>query len=88
MTSVCKRCGAAIVWVRTPGGKQLPCDAGLHPYWAQKGGKGRVVTPNGEVLACTWHGSGAASGLGYVPHFATCGRGREPEERAEQMSMY
>lgn len=25
--STCKGCGAAIVWIRTPGGKSMPCDA-------------------------------------------------------------
>ena len=25
--NTCGRCGAAIVWVRTPAGKAMPCDA-------------------------------------------------------------
>lgn len=25
--SKCKACGAEIIWIKTPGGKNMPCDA-------------------------------------------------------------
>ena len=49
----CRSCGAAIVWIKTPGGKSMPCNAAPVYYIAKpKSGKQRIVTPNGEVIAC------------------------------------
>lgn len=47
--SYCKKCGAEIVWIKTPAGKHMPCDVGIvcpycgyriqddDGYFAQKG---------------------------------------------------
>ena len=61
----CRGCGAPIVWISTPGGKSMPCNADQVLYRARAGAPGKIVTPNGEVLSC-------ATGVGYIPHFATC----------------
>ena len=68
----CTTCRAEIIWIKTIGGKPMPCDPELVPYWEQLGAKGRVVTPNGEVLACEFEGTGAPTGVGYASHFGTC----------------
>lgn len=69
----CKGCGAPIVWIKTPGGKSTPCDPDLIPYWERAGAKGKVVTPNGEVISCEFDGDlQKATGLGFVSHWSTC----------------
>jgi len=71
--ATCKGCGARIVWIATPGGKSMPCDAQQVFYKAKKGAKGKIVTPNGEVVSAeVTHDLGTATGFGYVPHWATC----------------
>ncbi len=72
--TVCKACGAAIVWIKTPAGKALPCDAGQR-YYVEKPltGTKKIVTKNGEVIACEYTDDlQKANGVGYVPHWATC----------------
>lgn len=69
----CRGCGAPIVWIRTPGGKSMPCNADQVLYRARAGAPGKIVTPNGEVLSCELNVSlEKATGVGYIPHFATC----------------
>lgn len=69
----CRGCGANIVWISTPGGKSMPCDAEPVLYRERAGAPGKVVTPNGEVLSCELNvASDEATGAGYVPHWATC----------------
>lgn len=67
-TAKCRGCGAAIIWTGV-----IPCDPEPVVYWQRKGAKGRVVTPNGEVVACDFAGEPSeATGIGYISHFATC----------------
>lgn len=69
----CKGCGAEIIWIKTGGGKKIPCDQDQIMYWARKNAKGKVVTPNGEVISCLFEGDpNTATGIGYVSHFSTC----------------
>lgn len=69
----CKGCGEEIIFVKTVRGKSIPCNAGAVPYWARKGAKYKVVTPNGEVISCDYSGKiGRETGTGYIPHWATC----------------
>ncbi len=69
----CRGCGAPVVWIPTPGGKSMPCDAEQVLYRARKGAKGKIVTPNGQVLSADIGvAPEAATGVGYVSHFATC----------------
>lgn len=51
----------------------MPCNPGMVTYWERHGAKGRVVTPNGDVVSCDFDGPESRStGLGYIPHFSTC----------------
>ena len=69
----CKGCGREIVWIKTNVGNAMPCDPRMVTYWAGQGKKERIVTPNGEVIACTLDGDPQkATGVGYVPHWSTC----------------
>lgn len=71
--SKCKYCGAELKWIRTAGGKRMPCDPEPIPYRYQLGARERIVTPNGEVLPCELDiKPEEAEGSGYLPHFATC----------------
>lgn len=72
----CKGCGAEIIFIRTAGGKSMPCEPAQLPYWARNGAKDKIVTPNGEVISCDYAGEiGKETGLGYLPHWATCPAG-------------
>ena len=69
----CKSCGAEIAWIETVGGKKMPCGAQMVTYWERAKAKGKIITPNGEVLSCVFEGElSKATGIGYVPHWATC----------------
>ena len=71
--SRCKKCGKEIVWIKTPGGKSMPCDPNQVVYYKKKGGSQKIVTPNGEVVSAELSGSpGTETGVGYISHFATC----------------
>jgi hypothetical protein len=82
--ATCRGCGAAIIWIRTPGGKSIPCDPEQVLYRSKKGGSIKIVTPNGEVISAELESnSNDADGIGYVSHFATCpeaGRFRKRKE--------
>jgi len=69
----CKGCGADIIWIKTPGGKSIPCDAEPVTYWERAKAPGKVVTRNGEVLSCVFEGDpDKATGIGYISHWSTC----------------
>ncbi len=72
--SNCRRCGNRILWVKTPAGKNMPVDPNLINYRADPGGKERIVTPSGTVVAGERCNPEEADGVGYISHFATCGR--------------
>ena len=69
----CKGCGAAIIWIRTPGGKTMPCDPDPAYYREREGASGKIVTPNGMVLSADIGvPPSQATGYGYISHFSTC----------------
>lgn len=71
--SVCRGCGAEIVWVKTEAGKSMPCNPGLVPFWARPGAPGKVVTMRGKVVSCDFAGERERlTDSGYVSHFSTC----------------
>lgn len=71
--SVCRGCGAEIVWVKTEAGKSMPCNPGLVPFWARPGASGKVVTMRGKVVSCDFTGERERlTDFGYVSHFSTC----------------
>ena len=71
----CRYCGADIVFIRTRAGRLMPCDATVRTYWQQRGGRVKIVTPDGDVVSAELDGDPEhATGIGYIPHFATCTR--------------
>ena len=72
--SNCKKCGNRILWLRTPAGKNMPVDPNLINYREVPGGKERIVTPNRLVIAGERSNPDEADGVGYISHFATCGK--------------
>ena len=73
----CKGCGQDIIWI----GK-MPCDPDPVTYWQKPKAKGKIVTPNGEVISCEFFGDPqSATGIGYVPHWATCPKAGEFRRR-------
>lgn len=72
-TRRCRGCGAEIVFVKTAGGKAMPCDNAPITYRAAPDGE-TIVTPNGEVTKgiMVAPGTADATGWGYRPHWAAC----------------
>lgn len=67
------------MWIQTKAEKNMPCDPELICYRIPKEGKGteKIVTQNGMVVSADRVLSNEAGGIGYIPHFATCGKERE-----------
>lgn len=70
----CRICGERILWVKTKAGRSMPVDPELINYRAVPGGKERIVTPEGMVVAGEKCSTDGAEGYGYISHFATCAR--------------
>ena len=68
----CRICSARIMWVKTKAGKNMPVDPKIVDYKAVVGGKERIVTPDGNVVAGEKANPKDADGHGYISHFATC----------------
>lgn len=69
----CKSCGQQVLWIRTAGGKNMPCNPQFVYYKEKAGGKDRIVLPNGQVIAGEIQENPEhADGYGYISHFATC----------------
>ncbi|MBR4544915.1 MAG: hypothetical protein IKO14_02900 [Oscillibacter sp.] len=80
----CKGCGAPILWHKTAAGKLMPCDPDPVAYWERPGATGKVLTAwtqyseRGRLASCDFAGTpGTESGIGYVPHWATCPNWRD-----------
>ena len=73
-SGTCRSYKAPIVWIKTGSGKPMPCDATPTYYIAKpRSGTKRIVTPNGEVIACEYtEDPYKASGTGFIPHWSTC----------------
>ena len=70
--ATCKKCGAPIIWLKTPKGKWMCADEGLKPYKAAKTGNDIVVTDRGETIRCKLEFDRFPTGLARTPHWATC----------------
>lgn len=72
--ATCKKCGATIIFIKTPNGKWMPCDEGLVEY--HKGDtpdfEDVVVDDKGEIIKCTFDFQCDPDGLARIPHWATC----------------
>ena len=69
----CRGCGAPIRWIRTQGGKAMPCEPEPVTYWQSATGLYKLIPPNGEVVSASLEGDlQRVTGIGYVSHFATC----------------
>lgn len=89
----CKGCGAEIIWIKTQTGKKMPCNPDMVMYWEKKNGKGKIITPNGEVLSCVFEGeTEKATGYGYTTHWNTCPEAKrfrkKKEEDATQVKLF
>lgn len=73
--AICRRCGARIRFLRTVAGKQMPVDWSRVEYIQDElYGKERVLV-EGQVISCRFPKFGErATGTGFMPHFATCGK--------------
>ena len=70
----CRICGKRIRFIKLISGKAMPVDEYFVPY-KKDGGKDRIVTPTGDVIACNIRiKTEEADGYGFIPHFATCGK--------------
>ena len=73
--ATCSKCGARIVWLKTPKGKWMCADEGLVPYRRNPEGKSILVNDYGEMIRCDTYPAEkglAEHGMARVPHWATC----------------
>lgn len=78
--SVCKSCGAEIVWIRTQAGKPHPLDAKPEKRWVALGD----LTCGGPIddrMDAASHGWSLVDT--YVSHFATCPHAAEHRKVGE-----
>ena len=68
--SRCKSCGKEIIWIKTTGGKNMPCDAGGILYREDPAGDLTLVTRDGKTVKATRDKQ--SEKIGYTSHFATC----------------
>ena len=70
----CKKCGADIVFIKTPKGKWMPCNEGLVEYHIGNTPDfdDVVVNDKGEVIQCTFDFQCRPDGVARIPHWATC----------------
>ena len=66
--AICKGCGAEILWIKTPNGKNMPCDPEVHRIRVQKGARHRFVLETGEVVSGEYAGN---EGPGVLPAYET-----------------
>lgn len=82
MPTTCKSCGAVIRWITMPSGKSMPVDYEPVTYWEKPKAKGKIVTPNGMIISCEFSGDlQKATGVGFIPHWATCPKAAEHKRR-------
>ena len=71
--SICKGCGASIVWIRTPNGKKMPCDQLMVRAMLRKGGRKKFILPNGEVVSGDYARANEYGAImAYETHWASC----------------
>jgi hypothetical protein len=72
----CRYCGKKILWIQTKAGRSMPCNPEVICYSIPNDGKGeeRIVTQNGEVVSANRVSGMEGAQLGYISHFATCGK--------------
>lgn len=74
---ICK-CGAPIRFVLSKNGKFFPCDDRLIEYKADPDGEDWIVDEkSGELIRCTFEFECRPTGLGRIPHWATCPYGND-----------
>lgn len=75
----CRYCGRDIIWKDMKSGKRMPCDPEVICFIIPEDGKGseKFVTQNGEVASGDRVYGGEGTLLGYISHFATCGKRRK-----------
>lgn len=66
--SRCKSCGKEIIWIKTTGGRNMPCDAGGILYREDPKGELTIVTRDGKTVKATR--DDRSSLIGYTSHFA------------------
>ena len=70
----CKCCGKRIMWIRLKTGKNMPVDLKIVNFIEVKGGRERIVTEEGRVVAGELCDSNESKCMGYISHFATCNK--------------
>ena len=71
--SKCKYCEAELIYIKTPSGRQMPCEAWKIKVWRSSKGRLTVCTDEGEVFrAETEPVPFVGDVLAYPVHFANC----------------
>lgn len=68
----CRYCGRSVMWIHTKAGRNMPVNPELVTYLEVNGGRERIVTQDGKVVAGEICDQYESEGVGYISHFATC----------------
>lgn len=81
----CRHCGKAIVFIDTPGGKKMPCDAKIQKIYVCGAGEsgGIFVTAKGTVVRGRTDVEGRTE-TAYVPHWASCSAQKRPADKTRR----
>ena len=74
---VCKNCGRQVMWIKTKAGKNMPVNPQFINYLEVSGGRERIVTYDGRVVAGERCEPEESKYVGYISHFATCTKSRK-----------
>jgi len=68
--SICRHCGASIIWLAAPIGRLVPCEIGLLKVLTETAEK--IQTPRGRVPVYEVR-------TGYLPHWLSCPQANEQQ---------
>ena len=71
--STCKACGAPILWIKTPTGKNMPVDAKPVIVWPNGNAQTTFMTGSGKIVRgdrTEYPAEGTCEG--YIVHWSTC----------------
>ena len=83
MAARCKKCGAPIIWIKTPKGKWIHCNEGLHEYRADDDGPQVLINDSGKAIRCRLTFLGKADGLAGIDEFKASLEGVEVSAEAQ-----
>lgn len=81
-TARCRTCGAEIIWKKTAGGKNMPCEAYPIEVIPNPRSKFKALDRYGKLISCDkTQESGPTSEIAWEPHWGNCNKPDEHRRR-------